>query len=401
MAKPMKITVIGGGIVGLSIARSLLLKGYKQVVVIEKEKEIAHHQSSRNSGVMHAGLYYKPGSLKARLSREGIKEMKSYCTRNNIDWEECGKVVVATEQDQIDRLNNLFERGQKNELEKIQILNSKEVNRIEPYVKALSGIHVPEESIVNYKKVAKSFAKEIESLGGKIFKNTLIEGFNHNKVKGTYLLSSKDGNTFETEMIISASGLYSDKLAINLGIEINKMQTVPFRGEYYLLKPDYSYLIKSLIYPVPNPNLPFLGVHFTKLINGEVEAGPNAVLALAREGYKWNVINFKELWESLTYPGLIKFILKYPDVTAGEVIRSLIKPVFVNSLKKLVPDIKSNMLKKGDAGIRAQLMNINGGLEQDFCIKKNHNLVSILNAPSPAATSSIAIASYLIEYLDL
>ena len=397
----MKITIIGGGIVGLSIARSLLLKGYKKVTIIEKDKDTANHQSSRNSGVMHAGLYYKPGSLKATLSRDGIVKMKKYCTENNINWEECGKIVVATKNNQKERLKNLFERGKVNNLKNIAILSNKEINKIEPYVNAYSGIFVPEESIVNYKKVATSFAKEIISYGGVIYTNTLIKNYKFDLVRNKYILFSQDERSFETDLIISSAGLYSDKVALNLGIDINQMQTIPFRGEYFILKPEYKYLVNNLIYPLPDPNLPFLGVHFTKLINGEIEAGPNAVLALAREGYDWKIVNLNELWESLTYPGLWKFIGKYPGITVGEILRSLIKPVFVDSLKKLIPDVRSEMLVKGDSGIRAQLMHLDGRLEDDFCIKKSGNIISILNAPSPAATSSIAIADYLIEFLEL
>ena len=397
----MKIQIIGGGIIGLSIARSLLLRGYKNVEVLEKENDIAKHQSSRNSGVMHAGLYYKPGSLKAKLSRDGIVKMKSFCKINQIEWNECGKVVVATEDNQKDRLKALFERGKKNNLKNIEILNSNEINKKEPYVNAISGIFVPEESIVDYKKVADLYSQEIEAYGGKILKNTLVKGCKLDDIKNKYTLITNKGSLSESDLVIAASGLYSDKVAQNLDIEIHNMQTIPFRGEYYLLKPEFKYLVNSLIYPVPDPNLPFLGVHFTRMINGDVEAGPNAVLALAREGYDWQTINFNEFWESLTYPGLRKFMIKYPGITTGEIIRSLIKPIFVNSLKRLIPDIRSDMLIKGQAGIRAQLMNINGGLEQDFCIRKNKNLISILNAPSPAATSSIAIADYLIEFLKL
>ena len=397
----MKISIIGGGIVGLAIARSLLLKGYKNVKIIEKDNDIANHQSSRNSGVMHAGLYYKPGSLKATLSRDGIVKMKNYCTENNIKWEECGKIVVANKDFQKERLKNLFERGKKNSLRNIEILNKKSINKIEPYVNALSGIYVPEESIVNYKKVAKSFGKEVVSYGGIIYTNTLIKSFKYDKRRNNYILYSDDGRSFESDLIISSAGLYSDKVALNLGLNINQMQTIPFRGEYYILKPEYKYLVNNLIYPLPDPNLPFLGVHFTKLINGEIEAGPNAVLALAREGYDWKIVNLNEFWESLTYPGLWKFIGKYPGITAGEILRSFLKPLFVESLKKLIPDIRSEMLVKGNAGIRAQLMNCNGTLEDDFCIKKSGNIISVLNAPSPAATSSIAIADYLIGYLGL
>jgi len=397
----MKIQIIGAGIVGLSIARSLLLKGYKNIEVLEKENEIAKHQSSRNSGVMHAGLYYKPGSLKAKLSRDGILKMKAYCKSNNIEWEECGKVVVATENNQKERLEFLLERGKKNNLKNIEILNSNEISKIEPYVNAVSGIYVPEESIVNYKKVASSFTQEIEAYGGKILKNTVVKECKRDEIKNKYCLITDKGKLSESDLVIAASGLYSDKVAQNLDIEIDNMQTIPFRGEYYLLKPEFRYLVNSLIYPVPDPDLPFLGVHFTRMINGDVEAGPNAVLAMAREGYNWQTINLNEFWEALNYAGLRKFLIKYPGITAGEVLRSLFKPIFVNSLKRIIPDIRSYMLVRGQTGIRAQLMNINGGLEEDFCIKKNKNLISILNAPSPAATSSIAIADYLIGFLKL
>ena len=397
----MKITIIGGGIVGLAIARSLLLKGYKNVIIFEKDNDIATHQSSRNSGVMHAGLYYKPGSLKANLSRDGIIKMKKYCTENNIKWEECGKIVVANKTNQKERLENLFERGKKNNLKNIKILDKSEIHKIEPYVNARLGIYVPEESIVNYKKVAVSFGEEVKSHGGNIYTKTSIKSHKFDLVRNKYILFSQDGESFESDLVISSAGLYSDKVALNFGININRMQTIPFRGEYYILKPEYKYLVNNLIYPLPDPNLPFLGVHFTKLINGEIEAGPNAVLALAREGYNWNTINPKELWEALKYPGLWKFISKYPGVTTGEILRSLIKPIFVNSLRKLIPDIKSEMLLKGDSGIRAQLMHLDGKLEDDFCIKKSGNIISILNAPSPAATSSIAIADYLIRFLGL
>ena len=392
-----KIIVIGGGILGLSIARQLLIEGYKNITILEKEKTLANHQSSRNSGVMHAGLYYKPGSLKATLSRKGIIMMKEYCNKNKIKWEECGKVVVANEEKEIERLESLFERGKKNNLKGLKKLDSREINNIEPYLNAKSGILVPEESIVNYKNVAKSYQDEIKSCGGLIRISSKVIKVNDKTNYQEIILET--GEKIKADVIIATAGLYSDKVAKMLNIDINNKQTVPFRGEYYLLKPEYSYLVKGLIYPVPNPSLPFLGVHFTKMIDGGVEAGPNAVLALAREGYDWKTINLFELYESLSYSGLQKFVLKYPLITAGEVIRSLSKQVFVKSLKKLIPDISGKMITKGPAGIRAQLMNNNGGLEQDFDIRINGNLISVLNAPSPAATSSLSISEYIVELL--
>ena len=397
ISQSKRIVIVGGGILGLSIARNFLLKGFKNLTLLEKEECVANHQSSRNSGVMHAGLYYDPKSLKANLSRKGIVMMKEFCNENSISWEECGKVVVATEKNEIERLEKLYERGINNGLKGIKKINSQEVNSIEPYVDAKAGILVPEESIVNYKKVAFKYREEIISLGGEIKCSSKVIGIKH-LIDSEELLHD-NGEVISGEVIISTAGLYSDKLAKMLNFDIDDKQTLPFRGEYYLLKPEFEYLVKGLIYPVPNPTLPFLGVHFTKMIDGGVEAGPNAVLALAREGYNWKTINFHEFYESLTYSGLQKFVFKYPLITAGEVLRSLSKQIFVKSLKKLIPDISGEMITKGPAGIRAQLMNNNGGLEQDFDIRINGNLISVLNAPSPAATSSLSISEHIVESL--
>jgi len=394
-----RIIIIGAGLVGLSLAREFLKRGYKKVLLIEKENEIAKHQSSRNSGVMHAGLYYKPGSLKSKLCREGINLMKSYCDKNAIKWDQCGKVVIAKNTLEETRLNELFERGEKNKLKGIQKINRMQISKLEPYVQAKNAIYVPEESIVNYKEVAQSYLNEIISYGGEIkYLSKVTKLKNQNNKKIVYL---DNDEFFEADIVISSSGLFSDKLAEMMGIDINNKKILPFRGEYYLLKDEFRYLVKGLIYPVPDPSFPFLGVHFTKMIDGNVEAGPNAVLALAREGYNWQTINIKEFSESLLYEGLRKFILKYPLITLGEISRSLSKSLFVQSLKKLIPDVNESMFLRGGSGIRAQLMNSDGNLIQDFEIKVNGNLVSILNAPSPAATSSLAIAKYVADYIDL
>ena len=395
--KNSRIVIIGGGILGLSISRKLLLEGYKKVTLLEKENTCANHQSSRNSGVMHAGLYYKPGSLKAELSRKGIGLMKNYCNDNNIKWDECGKIVVATENNEIERLEALYSRGKRNNLKGIKMINAKEANTYEPYVNAKKAIFVPEESIVNYKKVAQKYQEEIFALGGIIKYQSKVVGIKILNVNQEIVLES--GELINGDVIISTSGLYSDKVTKMLGIDIEKKQTLPFRGEYYLLKPEYEYLVKGLIYPVPNPKLPFLGVHFTRMVGGGVEAGPNAVLAMAREGYDWQTLNLIELYESISYPGLHKFILKYPLITAGEFIRSLSKKVFVNSLKKLIPEIRTDMITAGPAGIRAQLMNREGSLEQDFDIRIKGNFISVLNAPSPAATSSLSISEYIVKLI--
>tara|TARA_B100002019_G_scaffold272533_1_gene267823 strand:- start:302 stop:1504 length:1203 start_codon:yes stop_codon:yes gene_type:complete len=397
IAKNKKIIVIGGGILGLSIVRNFLIEGYKNILLLEKENKIASHQSSRNSGVMHAGIYYKPNSLKAKLSRDGIFLLKEYCTKNDIRWKECGKVIVATSEEEINLLNNLLERGKKNKLKGIEIISSKEINSYEPYVNGKAGIIVPEESVVNYLDVANKYKEEIIALGGTIKLSAKVEEIKHSKNYEELILST--GETLKGEIIIATAGLYSDKVTKKLGINIDKKRIIPFKGEYYKLKPSYEYLVNGLIYPVPNPKLPFLGVHFTKMINGEVEAGPNAVLALAREGYKKGSINLKDLYETLSYSGMQKFFLKYPITSTQELIRSLSKFFFTKSLQKLIPDIKSNMIIESSAGIRAQLMNHEGELEQDFDIRIKKNLISILNAPSPAATSSLSIAKYIVNYL--
>ena len=395
--KYKKIIVIGGGILGLSIARQLMIRGYRNLTVLEKDESIALHQSSRNSGVMHSGLYYEPSSLKAHLSRKGINLLKNYCNENSIKWKECGKVVVATETSEIERLEKLFARGEANGLRGLKKLNSKEVNSVEPYVKAKAGIMVPEESIVNYLEVAIKYKEEIISLGGLIKYSSKVVRVNHFINYQEIILQS--GEVVDGEVIISAAGLYGDTLAKMLNIDTDKKQILPFRGEYYELKTSFEYLVKGLIYPVPNPSFPFLGVHFTKMINGKVEAGPNAVLALAREGYSWKIINLKELYESISYVGLQKFILKYPLITSSEIIRSLSKKFFVKSLQRLIPDIKDKMLTPGNAGVRAQLMNTKGDLEQDFDIRIKGNIISILNAPSPAATSSLSISEYVVDLI--
>ena len=397
----MKRTVIiGGGIVGLAIARELSLKGYKDLIILEKESEIALHQSSRNSGVMHAGLYYKPGSLKSNLSREGIFLMKNYCNENNINWRECGKIVIAKNKDEEYKLNKLFKIGLQNKLKGLEIISSKHVSKIEPYVDAYKAIRVPEESVVNYKEVAKSFLKEIISNGGIIRYNSKVVDIKDQKNENKKLILCS-GESLDANIIIAASGLYTDKVSKILGLNKDDNQIVPFKGEYYFFKNDYSYLVKNLVYPLPDENFPFLGAHFTKMISNKLEVGPNAVLALSREAYKWNNICLREFIDLLKFQGLSKFLIKYPKTSFNELSRSIFKSLFVKDLRNIVPDVKEYMLLKGESGIRAQLMKKNGELVQDFDIKIEENVISVLNAPSPAATSSIAIAKYILRYADL
>lgn len=392
------VAIIGGGIVGLAIGRELLLRGYKDIKIIEKEGGIASHQSSRNSGVMHSGLYYKPGSLKAKLSREGIKLLKEFCINKKIKFEECGKVVIAKNISEKAELNNLFEKGKRNELIGIEKITMKTVNQREPNVIGVEGLLVPEEGIVNYREVANCLMDDIKNMGGQIFLNTRIVRLDESN--NSQILISSQKEKFEADIIISSSGLYSDKTAELLGFKLKQKQIIPFRGEYYCLKEKYRNLVSHLIYPVPNPKFPFLGVHFTRMINGEVEAGPNAVLALSREGYSWRDINLLELFDTLKFKGLTNFIYKYPKTTFGEVMRSFNKEIFTKSLQEFIPEINSNMLIKGEPGVRAQLMNETGDLIQDFDIVHKKNKIAILNAPSPAATSSLSIARYIAEFIQ-
>ena len=395
--KDKEIVIIGAGIVGLALGRKFINEGYKNIKLLEKESSVATHQSSRNSGVMHSGLYYKPNSLKAELSRKGIYLMKEFCTKNCIKWEDCGKIVVAKDENEINRLEDLLTRGQRNNLKGLKLLNGKEINFYEPYLDGKAGIYVPEESIVSYFDVAKKFEEEIISEGGLIKLSSKV--VNIQKNLNSYSIILENDEKIYADIIISTSGLYSDKISEIMGFNIDKKKIIPFRGEYYLLNPQYRYLVKNLIYPVPNPSLPFLGVHLTRMINGDIEAGPNAILALAREGYNWSVINYRELYESITYSGIWNFIKKYPLTTSGEILRSVFKSIFLKDLQKFIPDIKEDMIMSSPAGVRAQLMNPNGSLEQDFDIRIKDNLISVLNAPSPAATASLSIASYIFNLL--
>ena len=307
---------------------------------------------------------------------------------------------LAKDNSEEESLNELSARGIKNNLKNLEKISFKEISRLEPYINAYSGIKVPEESTVNYKEVAQCFLKETLSNGGSIrYNSEVVEIEDYRGDSKRLKLSS--GEYVEANIIIAASGLYSDKVAKLLKIIINNQQIIPFRGEYYKFNDDYSYLINNLVYPLPDKNFPFLGSHLTKMIDGRLEAGPNAVLALAREGYSWKDLNLEEFIDSIKFNGLRKFIIKYPKTTFEELIKSLSKNLFVKNIRNMLPDITENMLEKGESGVRAQLMSDNGELIQDFDIRVKSEVISILNAPSPAATSSIAIAKYVLEYADL
>lgn len=388
------IIVIGAGIVGLSTA--LKIKERKPAVklmVIDKEKSIAMHQTGNNSGVIHSGLYYKPGSLKAKNCIRGYNLLLNFCEQNNINFDICGKVVIATETGQLPVLETLYERGSRNGLEGLKILSKDSLGDYEPHVNGIKGIFVPQTGIIDFAEVAKKMASFLFDYDSEIRLNEKVTKIVKQK---NFNLVLTDKSSYSTKIIVNCAGLYSDKIAKMTGEKID-FQIIPFRGEYYELKKDKNHLIKNLIYPVPDPNFPFLGVHFTRMINGGVEAGPNAVLAFAREGYKKTDIRPLELLETLLWPGFHKIMANYWKTGFEEMYRSFSKKAFVKALQELVPEITEEDLESGGSGVRAQACYRNGNLIDDFLIIENDISVNVCNAPSPAATSSLAIGEAIAK----
>jgi (S)-2-hydroxyglutarate dehydrogenase len=390
----MKISIIGGGIVGLAVARELHRSHPgSEVTLFEKEEKFGSHQSSHNSGVLHAGLYYKPGSLKARLAVRGIRKMVAFCKEHSVDHEICGKLVVATNEEEINRLRELHQRGTENGLVGLKWLNRDEMLEIEPWVGGVFGLKVPEEGIVDYAGVCDALVTENRKLGAHLFNNVGVAGL-HRNGKGWVVATPVSEQ--EADYIINCAGLQCDRVAEKAG-EPRVNRIIPFRGEYYSLKPTSQHLVRNLIYPVPDPKFPFLGVHFTRLIHGGIEAGPNAVLALAREGYrKWD-INPRDMFDALTSNGLWKFVYKHREIVWEEITRSFSKRLFCKSLQRLVPSIQENDLGIGGAGVRAQAMEPSGTLLQDFAFIEQSNALHLINAPSPAATAALAIAEEIVK----
>jgi L-2-hydroxyglutarate oxidase len=389
------VIVIGGGIVGLATA--LRLKEQKptiRIVVIEKENEVAAHQTGNNSGVIHSGLYYKPGSLKAKNCIEGYHQLLDFCKQEDIPYDLCGKIVVATRKEQLPILDNLFERGQQNGLQNLKMLNAEEMREIEPHVKGLKAIKVPQTGIIDYKLVSQKMADKIRSLDAEIRLGERVSSIS--EVAGRSTVVTNKGS-YEGKLIVNCAGLYSDKVAQMTEKEPIDIRITPFRGEYFELKPEKQHLVKHLIYPVPDPNFPFLGVHFTRMINGGIEAGPNAVMAFRREGYKKLDFKFSELWETLTWPGFQKVAVKYWQTGLGEMYRSFSKGAFTKALQELIPEIQADDLIPGGAGVRAQACDRTGGLLDDFAIIENKQAINVLNAPSPAATSALSIGNAVSE----
>jgi (S)-2-hydroxyglutarate dehydrogenase len=390
MAGLYDLTIIGGGIIGLATALKIGESFPRtRILILEKEAELARHQTGHNSGVIHSGLYYRPGSLKAQTCVSGRKELIEFCRENGVPFELCGKVVVATRADELPRLEELQRRGIANGLQGLKLIEPEELKEIEPYAFGIKGLWVPETGIIDYKKVAEAYAMKIRSAGGDIRTSQRVLGIVEAKSE---IVLQTSGGDYRTRSLINCSGLYSDVVAKMMksdGREEHRI--IPFRGEYYKIAPHRQHLVRNLIYPVPDPTFPFLGVHFTRMANGGVEAGPNAVFALAREGYRHSDVSLRELWQTISFKGFWAMTGKYWQTGFGELYRSLSKSAFVDALQVLLPEIKATDLIPGGSGVRAQAVSASGGLIDDFVIKQSHNTIHVLNAPSPGATASLAI----------
>lgn len=391
------IAIVGGGLVGLATALALAEGHGRTVMVLEAEDRLAAHQSGHNSGVIHSGLYYKPGSLKAKLCVEGARALVHFCEEEGIAYERCGKLVVATREDELPQLDELERRGQANGLTGLQRLRGEEIHEREPHAAGIAALWVPETGIVDYPAVAQAYGRRIEAHGGTVWTGARVHGVHRN---GSGLES---GLTVETargavscKSLVNCAGLQSDRVARLCGAEVD-VRIIPFRGEYYELVPERRNLVRGLIYPVPDPRFPFLGVHLTRMVNGGVEAGPNAVLALKREGYRWTDVSPRDVVASATWPGLWRLAARFWKIAGFEVWRSLVKSAFVRDLQRLVPDIRNEDLYRAGAGVRAQAMERNGALVDDFRIVQSENAIHVLNAPSPAATASLAIGRMIAE----
>ncbi len=388
------VIIVGGGIVGLATSHRLLeARPQLKILLLEKEAKLAAHQTGNNSGVLHSGLYYKPGSAKAQCAVQGLQQILAFCREHDVAHEQCGKIVVATEQNELERLENLWTRGKANGLQGLRKLNPQQIKEIEPHAAGLAAIHVPQEGIVDYPGVCEKLGELIRKNGGEIKLNARVAKI---IADGTQKVVETSAGNFRAKFVIACGGLHADRLVQAAG-QKPTAKIVPFRGEYFQIKKARQSLVRHLIYPVPDPKFPFLGVHFTRLVHGGIEAGPNAVLAFAREGYKWTDFNLRDFADSLTFPGLWKFLAKYPSLCGYEIRRSLSKAEFTRSLQKLVPDIRADDLETGGAGVRAQAMLPSGSLIEDFHFEEARGILHVINAPSPAATASLAIGQRIVE----
>jgi L-2-hydroxyglutarate oxidase LhgO len=388
------IAVVGGGIVGLATARELKERfPALKVAGVEKEDAFNKHQTGRNSGVIHSGIYYKPGSFKAKLCVEGRKLAWEYCDKKGIEYKQVGKLIVATDESELGRLDDLMERGRQNGVEGLEMLDAAGIKKREPYCRGIRAIFSPVTGIVDWGLVSHTYGEDAKAAGAEFFLSREVTSIAR---RGNVNVLSTPNGEIQATYVITCGGLYSDKLAQMTGGQRDP-KIVPFRGDYLVLKPEKAHLVQGNIYPVPDPEFPFLGVHFTPRMNGEIWLGPNAVLAFAREGYAFWDINPPELWDALTYPGFFKLATKYWKIGAGEMYRDLVRSAYVRALQRYIPDLQPDDCLTGPAGVRAQAMAADGSLVDDFVFEGAEGIVHVRNAPSPAATSSLAIGKYIVD----
>ncbi len=396
--KRYDIAIIGGGIIGLSTAYSLLRSNPGlRLALLEKEDQVAKHQSGHNSGVIHSGIYYKKGSLKAKNCVRGVKMLLDFCNKHKIPYELCGKVIVATSTEELPRLTELYKRGLANGVEGLKLLNKAELKKVEPYAQGIQAIYSPNTGIVDYKKVAEKLLEEIKDMGASIYLGSKVLKITENS---TEILITIPQSEVIAKKLINCCGLHADTVARMTATSF-KEKIIPFRGEYYFLSQEAAPMLKGLIYPVPNPKFPFLGVHLTRRISGEVEAGPNAVLALAKEAYSKGGFNAKELASSLKYRGFWAMAARHWKTGLYELYRSYSKQAFLKDLQRLMPELKEKHLSTGGSGVRAQTVSPSGQIIDDFLITSTERILNVLNAPSPGATSSLSIAEHLRSILNL
>ncbi len=388
------IAVIGGGIIGLATAMRLTQEHPdRKVVVIEKESGVARHQTGHNSGVIHAGIYYAPGSQKANFCSTGGRLLREFCDERGIEYEMCGKLIVAINDAEVPGLEELYRRGAANGAEGLELIGAEELREHEPHVAGVKAIWSPNTGIIDFTKVSEAYSIEMRENGGDLITDAEVHSIS--KSNGSVHIQTGAGD-FTASNIINCAGLHADKVARMMDVAIG-VRIIPFRGEYFSIRPESAHLVNGLIYPVPDPSLPFLGVHFTKRINGSVEAGPNAVLALKREGYSKTSFSIADAWDTLTYPGFWRMSMKYWKTGFDEQYRSLVKSVFVKSLQTLIPEITGDDLYAPGAGVRAQVVDDRGALLQDFSIAETEGAIHVLSAPSPGATSSLSISRYIVD----
>ena len=387
------VAVVGGGIVGLATAREILSRDPRRsVLVLEKERELASHQTGHNSGVIHSGIYYRPGSLKARNCRRGVLKLVAFCGEHGVPYELCGKVVVASSEEERPRLHALYARGRENGVGGLRLITRDELKEIEPHAEGVEALVSAETGIVSFRAVAEKIGEVFRNEGGRIETGAKVLSLE----SSTLVTTAGD---FEAKRVVCCAGLHADRVATLLGAKPSIL-VLGFRGEYYRLRPESRHLVRNLIYPVPDPRFPFLGVHFTRRIDGEIEAGPNAVLAFAREGYERSEVDWRDVREMLTFGGFWRMGAKHWSMAVDEYRRSFSKRAFVRGLKRLVPEITAGDLETGGAGVRAMALGRDGELIDDFRIARSGNVVNVLNAPSPAATSALAIAENVADLLD-